>query len=304
MKTNILFMGSSEYSLFILENLATRFPITLVATQPDKQVGRGKKIEPSLIKNKAGELNIPVTQPNKLAEEAFWEALESSVIDLIIVAAYGKILPKKLLEFPKFGCLNVHASVLPRWRGASPIQAAILNGDQQTGVTIIKMDEGIDTGPILSKKSVEILTGETSETLALKLSKIGSELLIDTLPGYLDGKIKPQPQSDLGATYSGLIKKEDGLLDFSQSAGDLEKKIRAYNPWPVCFMEWKKEHLRIYQAKVSNEKQLNQYQHGIKNKYPSIGTSSNDLILIEVQPSGKKRIDGKAFLNGARNWLN
>lgn len=302
MKPNILFMGSSEYSLQILNHLAIKFPIAIVATQPDKPVGRGKKIKPPPVKVGADELNIPVTQPKKLNNEQFWETLKLFEIDLIIVAAYGKILPKKLLDYPKFGCLNVHASLLPRWRGASPIQASILNGDQQTGVTIIKMDEGIDTGPILGKRAIDIDTGETSETLALKLSKIGSELLIDTLPGYLEGEIQPQPQNEQGALYAGLIMKEDGLLDFNQPAEFLEKKIRAYNPWPICFMEWEKELLRVYKAELSNEKQLNQFQHGIYNKYPCVGTSTNDLILLEVQPSGKKRIDGKSFLNGARNW--
>lgn len=295
-------MGSSEYSLLILKNLAKQFSIKLVATQPDKPVGRDKNIRPSLIKVIADELNIPVIQPKKLNDEQFWKTLQAYDIDLIVVAAYGKILLKKLLEYPRFGCINVHASLLPRWRGASPIQAAILNGDRQTGVTILKMDEGIDTGPILSKRAIDIDARETSETLALMLSKIGSKLLSDTLPGYLEGKIQPQPQSDHGATYAGLIKKEDGLLDFNQPAEYLEKKIRAYNPWPICFMGWGKDFLRVYKAEVSNEKHFDQFQRGIKNKYPCVGTSTNDIILIEVQPSGKKRIDGKSFLNGARNW--
>ena len=155
MNLHILFMGSSDYSLIILKNLISKFPVKLIATQPDKPIGRGKKIEPALLKVLANDLSIPVIQPVKISEELFRDSIKTYSIDLIIVAAYGKILPKWLLEYPKYGCLNVHASLLPRWRGASPIQAAIMNGDHQTGATIMKMDEGIDTGPILSAQTVK-----------------------------------------------------------------------------------------------------------------------------------------------------
>ena len=297
-------MGSSDYSLIILKDLISKYPVALIATQPDKPAGRGKKIEPAFMKVLAGDLKIPVVQPKKLNDEHFWETINAQSIDLIIVAAYGKILPKELLEFTNLGCMNVHASLLPRWRGASPIQAAILNGDEQTGVTIIKMDEGIDTGPILSMRATTIDISETSKTLSLKLARIGSDLLLDTLPDYLEGKIQAQSQSDAGATYAGLLKKEYGLLDFNQPAMNLEKKIRAYDPWPICYMDWDSTVLRIHKAEVSCEKRLQKFQRGIINNYPSIGTSTNDLILLEIQPSGKNKIDGKSFLNGARNWKN
>ena len=280
MKTKILFMGSSEYSLVILKNLIKKFPVALVVTQPDKPSGRGKRVEPALIKAAANEMNISTLQPKKINDDSFWEIINAHSIDLIIVAAYGKILPKKLLEFPKYGCLNVHASLLPRWRGASPIQAAILNGDTQTGVTIMKMDEGIDTGPVLSDRAINIESSDTSNTLMLKLAQAGSELLVETLPEYLSGKITPQPQNSLQATYTGLLKKEDGILDFSQPAENLERKIRAYNPWPICFMKYESTFIRIHKAEVSNQKSLNQNQRGISHKYPSIGTSTNDLILL------------------------
>ncbi len=304
MSPHILFMGSSDYSLIILKKLISKFFVELIATQPDKPIGRGKKIEPALIKVLANELNIPVIQPEKISEDLFRNSIISYSIDLIIVAAYGKILPKWLLELPINGCLNVHASLLPRWRGASPIQSAILNGDQQSGATIIKMDEGIDTGPILSARTVNIDAQDTAKTLSSKIALAGSELLTDTLPDYLEGKLLPKTQSEAGVTYAGLIKKEDGFLDFDQPAETLEKKIRAFNPWPVCFFDWNLTLLRVYRAEISNEKKLNKYQKGIYKNYPSIGTSTNDLILLEIQPSGKNKIDGKAFLNGARNWLN
>jgi len=304
MNLHILFMGSSDYSSIILKNLISKFPVQLIATQPDKPIGRGNKIEPALIKILANNLSIPVIQPEKINEELFRNSIKSHPIDLIIVAAYGKILPKWLLEYPKYGCLNVHASLLPRWRGASPIQAAIMNGDQQTGVTIIKMNEGIDTGPILSARTVNIDPDDTGKSLSIKIAQTGSELIIDTLPDYIAGKLLPQPQSDSGATYAGLIRKEDGLLDFNQSAETLEKKIRAFNPWPICFLYWNSTPIRIFNVEISIEKKLGEFQRGIYNNYPSIGTSTNDLILLEIQPTGKKKIDGKAFLNGARNWMN
>lgn len=303
MKRKILYMGSSEYSLTILKNLISEFPIALVATQPDKPAGRGKITEPALLKKAAEELSIPVIQPEKINDNIFWETIQAFSIDLIIVAAYGKILPKRLLDFPEFGCLNVHASFLPRWRGASPIQAAIIHGDRKSGATIIRMDEGIDTGPIISQRAIEIDTCETSQTLSTKLAQLGSDLLLETLPKYLDGRIQPQQQTESKATYSGLIKKEDGLLDFGQSAENLERKIRAFFPWPICYMTLGSEQVRIYKAEATNEKRLEKFQRGIINKYPSVGTATDDLILLELQVAGKKIIDGKAFLNGARNWL-
>jgi len=304
MNPHILFMGSSEYSLIILKKLISKFSVKLIATQPDKPIGRGKKIEPALIKVLADDLNIPVIQPGKVNEDLFRGSIKAYSIDLIIVAAYGKILPKWLLDLPKFGCLNVHASLLPRWRGASPIQAAILNGDQKSGATIMKMDEGIDTGPILNVNTVIVDAQDTAKTLSEKIALAGSELLVNTLPDYLDGKLIPQTQIEQGATYTGLIKKEDGLLNFDQPAEILEKRIRAFNPWPICFFDWNSTILRIYRVEISNEKKLKKFQRGIYKNYPSMGTSTNDLVFLEIQPSGKNKIDGKAFLNGARNWVN
>jgi methionyl-tRNA formyltransferase len=304
MKPKILFMGSSDYSLTILKKLTKAYPVSLITTQPDKPIGRGKKIELSLMKVEGEELKIPVFQPKTIKDEKFLDSVKNYEIDLIVVAAYGKILPKGLLEFPKFGCLNVHASLLPRWRGASPIQASILNGDLRTGVTIIKMDEGIDTGPILGEREIKIGARETSGSLLLKLADLGSSLLIDILPKYLEGIIEFHTQSDDGASYTGLVKKEDGLLNFTDRAEYLERKIRAFNPWPICYINWENIQLRVFAAEVSKEKNLEQGKRGIKDKYPCIGTLTNDLILKEVQPPGKKRIDGKSFLNGARNWVN
>jgi len=156
----------------------------------------------------------------------------------------------------------------------------------------------------LSAKSVNIDPEDTAKTLSMKIALAGSELLVNSLPDYLKGNLIPQAQSESSATYTGLIKKEDGLLDFNQSAETIEKKIRAFNSWPICFFDWNSTFLRIYKVKISNEKKLNKMQRGIYKNYPSIGTSTNDLILLEVQPSGKNKIDGKSFLNGARNWVN
>lgn len=304
MKPNILFMGSSTFSSRILRNLNTHIPVKLIVTQPDKPVGRGNKIEPAMIKLIGEELSIPVIQPIKCSYEEIHDYLIVSKIDLIIVAAYGKILRKQILNFPEFGCINVHASLLPRWRGASPIQSAILHGDSFTGVTIIKMDEGIDTGAVLGNSSLKIEPDETSESLEEKLSILGSHLLIKTLPGYLDGSIIPQQQSNNGASYAELIKKADGLLDFSKPAELLDRQTRALFPWPICFLDWENSYLRVLKTKISNGKKLKEYQRGIQDDFPSIGTSTNDLLLFEVQPPGKKRMDGKSFLNGVKNWKN
>ncbi len=296
-------MGSSEYSLIILKKLLSKYPVSLITTQPDKAVGRGRKIEPALLKDFAVDSSIPVLQPGKINEAHYQNEIKSQSIDLIIVAAYGKILPKWLLEYPKYGCLNVHASLLPRWRGASPVQAAILNGDQSSGATIMRLDEGIDTGPILKSQIVSIDPEDTGKSLMIKIAHAGSEILVNTLPDYLAGKLQPQPQSEVGATFAGLIRKEDGHLDFNQPAEILERKVRAFNPWPVGFFKWDSSLLRVFKVKISNEKRLEKFQRGIYQKLPSIGTSTNDLILLEVQPSGKNIVDGKSFLNGARNWI-
>ena len=295
-------MGSSDFSIPILDALLQNFSVPVVITQPDKPTGRGKKIKPPKIKLFAEEKGLSVYQPPKLIQEEMDMILDRYHIDLIVVADYGKILQPWLLNCPKFGAINVHASLLPKWRGPSPIQAVILQGEDETGVTIMKMDEGLDTGDILSQRSIKVACDDTAETLSKKLSVMGGFLLVETINKYVRNEIKPIPQDSKQATMTKLIKKEDALLDFYQPAEIIERKIRAYNPWPICYFYWDSGYLRVHKAEISEDKILQPGERGIINKYPCIGTSTKAIILKTVQPAGKKIMDGMDFLNGAKNW--
>jgi methionyl-tRNA formyltransferase len=299
----IVFMGSPFYAEVILKALLERFDVIGVVTQPDKKVGRGKTIQSPPVKILSAERTIPCLQPERLSHPDVLDVLRKWDPDLIVVAAYGKILRKDVLEFPRFKCVNVHASLLPKWRGASPIHSAILSGDQKTGVTIMKMDEGIDTGDILTQKEIQIEDNDTTETLTEKLAFAGGQLLVETLPNYFSGIITPLQQNESLASYTRMVAKDDGMLDFSKSAQELERQVRAYIPWPVSFFTWNQSNIRVYKAKVLESSMLSTGQNGIIGKYPCIGTGKNDLQLRKVQAPGKKMMDGKAFLNGTRNWL-
>src|SRR5512142_279203 len=198
----VVFMGSPEFATPILRGLAEKFQVVGVATQPDRPAGRGRQLTPPAVKVLAQELGLPLIQPPKLRAPEAMEQLRAWQPDLIVVAAFGQILRKDVLWLPRFGCINVHASLLPRWRGAAPIQAAILAGDEQTGVTIMQMDEGVDTGPTLAQQALPIGPDDTTGSLAGQLSALGEGLLLETLPGYLSGEIKPRPQKSEGATYA------------------------------------------------------------------------------------------------------
>lgn len=299
----IVFMGSPNYAEVILRELNEKFNVVGVITQPDKRVGRGRSIQSPPVKDFTEDKGIPFLQPKKLTAEEVYNVLSNWSPDVIVVAAYGKILRSRILEFPRFGCVNVHASYLPRWRGASPVQAAILNGDLTTGVTIIRMDEGIDTGDIITQKEIKISEFETTDILTKKLAAIGANLLVDTLPRYINGEIVPEKQLSGIATYAGLIKKQDGLLDFQRSAEELKRQIRAYDPWPICYFDWNGKNVKVYFARVLKSHFLKPGQRGIILKYPCIGTRTFDLQLVKIQIPGKQKINGIVFLNGARNWI-
>ena len=304
MKPKIVFMGSAEFALPILEKLAEQYEIQGVVTQPDRPAGRGKTLTPPPVKTLAQKLNLDIIQPTKLSEPAAWEQLKAWQPDIIIVAAFGQILRAAVLQLPRYGCLNVHASLLPRWRGAAPIAAAILHGDQQTGVTIMKMDEGIDTGPILRQRVIPIFEQDTTQSLSQRLAVEGADLLIETLPDYLNGKCEPIPQDDSQATYAPMIKKEDGFLDFNETAIELWRKIRAYNPWPSAYTLLNQQRLIILEACVHQGKPENSApgQTFILDKKPMIATRDNALELIRLQLAGKKPVSGKQFLNGYPQW--
>lgn len=302
--TKIIFMGSPDFALPTLRALASHYDVIAVVTQPDRAAGRGRSLKPPPVKWLAQELGIDVLQPERLRAPEAVEALRRLAPDLIVVAAYGQILRPEVLSLPPFGCINVHASLLPRWRGASPIQHAILAGDTQTGVTIMKMDEGLDTGPILAQRATPIAGDETAGVLSERLAQLGADLLLETLPDYLSGKIQPQPQPADGVTYAPLLKKEDGRLDLSRSAEELARQVRAFSPWPGAFIEWQGGPLRILSARPSPEKSPGA---GIRLKVQgraALGTGDGILILEEVQPAGRNRMSSQAFLAGARQWIN
>jgi len=298
----IVFMGSPDFALQTLRALHLNYTVVGVVTQPDRAAGRGRDLKPPPVKMLATELEIPVIQPERLSQPEAMDQLRAWVPDVIVVAAFGQILKQDVLDLPKFGCINVHASLLPRWRGAAPINAAILHGDEETGVTIMKMDAGLDTGPILAQRSVRIEPDETAGSLFDKLSMLGADLLLETLPLTFSGKIEPRPQPEDGAIYAGMMKKQEGELDFSQPAEELERKVRAFNPWPGAFFEWGGNRLKVHRASVSRGVKR-QGERLVVDGFPAIGTSEGVLLLKEVQPAGKKRMDGKSFLAGARDWV-
>jgi methionyl-tRNA formyltransferase len=246
-------------------------------------------------------MSIPVMQPEKLRQLDAMEQLLVWNPDLIVVAAFGQILRKDVLDLPRYGCINVHASLLPRWRGAAPINAAILAGDEETGVTIMVMDVGLDTGPMLSKKSIRLTPEDTAGSVFDKLSTLGADLLIETLPDYLSGKLQPIHQPEAGMTYAPMMKKEEGHLNFSHDVRELERRVRAFNPWPGAFMDLDGAFLKVHRARVE-EGNAAEGQRLIIQDQPAVGARGGILVLEEVQPAGKKSMSGKSFLAGARHW--
>lgn len=297
----LVFMGSPDFALPTLRALAENYVVAGVVTQPDRASGRGRELKPPPVKTLAQELGVPVVQPEKLRQPEAMDQLRLWSPDLIVVAAFGQILRKDVLELPPFGCINVHASLLPRWRGAAPINAAILHGDSETGVTIMKMDVGLDTGPILSKRSIPLTQEDTAGSVMEKLSHLGAQLLIETLPGYLSGEIQPLPQPEEGMTYAPMLKKEEGQLDFTQPVEELERRIRAFNPWPGAFMDFDGTLLKIHRAHVEEGTAGAGYRL-VHRDQPAVGAGGGLLVLDEVQPAGKKPMRGRSFLAGARHW--
>ena len=305
MSIRIVFMGSPDFALPSLSALAAarNYQVVGVVTQPDRASGRGRELKAPPVKTLALELNIPVMQPEKLRASEAMDQLRAWNPELIVVAAFGQILKKDVLDLPRHGCINVHASLLPCWRGAAPINAAILHGDEETGVTIMQMDVGLDTGPMLASKSIRIKPDDTAGSVIQALSTLGADLLIETLPDYFSGKLTPQPQPAQGDTYAPMLKKEDGLLNFTRPAIELERRVRAMNPWPSAWFEWNGNLLKVLRAStVSGDKSLVSGSRFTVEGRPAVQSAEGALVLDEVQPSGKKVMLGKSFLAGAREW--
>ena len=301
MNNRIVFMGSPEFAVPILEGLADKFEVVGVVTQPNRPSGRGKVLTSPPVKMLADKLGLPVMQPVKLRVPEAFEQLSNWKPDAIVVAAFGQILRQNVLDLPPCGCINVHASYLPRWRGAAPIQAAILHGDAFTGVSIMRMDAGIDTGPVFTQVKEPISADDTSETLSRRLAQLGKSTLLEVLPVILSGELLPKEQSG-EATYISMMTKENGLLDWSKPAAALERQVRAYHDWPGTFTFWQEQMLKVRQAKVLESTKEQMGTRFVQQGLPAVATSEGALCLVEVQPAGKKWMSGKDFLNGNPNW--
>lgn len=296
-------MGSPAFAVPSLRALATKFDVVGVVTQPDRHSGRGRALLPPDIKTVAVELNIPYIQPEKIRDEEAMRSISHWQPDMIVVAAYGQILSQNILDLAPAGSINVHASLLPRWRGAAPIQASILHGDTETGITIMLMDAGMDTGPILSQQVVQIGDDETAGELSIRLSHIGADLLMNTLPGFINGTVHPTPQNDEDATYAPLLRKSDGLIDFTIPAAKLCRQVRAFEPWPSSFFQWQQLRIVVRKA-ISIEWKPSVPGSVIEWKgLPGITTSEGLFILEQIQPAGKKSMPAEDFLRGSPSFI-
>jgi len=298
----IVFMGTPDFAVPSLEGLIREHEVIGVVTQPDRPAGRKGKLKAPPIKDVALTHNIPVMQPLKIRKKAAVEELMQWEADLYIVAAFGQILPQKVLDIPQYRCLNVHGSLLPRWRGAAPIHASIRAGDAETGVTIMKMDAGLDTGDMLTKAVIPIDAQETGQSLHDKMAIVGADLLIQTLPDYLAGKITPEVQNEDLVTYAPQMKKEDGLIDWSDSAQAIDRHVRAYTPWPGTFTHWNGNTIKVHKGKAIDGKA--DVGKVIENNGSiAVGTGNGLYQLESVQISGKKRMAIADFMNGYGDFI-
>ena len=302
MNLRIVFMGSPDFALPSLTALTQTFNVVGVVTQPDRPAGRGRKIQTPPVKTLARSYELPIMQPPSLKNPEAFEQIQALSPDVIVVAAFGQILKETILQLPKYGCINVHASLLPRWRGAAPVQAAVLH-DEISGVTIMKMDRGLDTGPILSQRSTPITDEMTAGMLFDRLAQMGAELLVDTLKKYVMGEIHPHPQEEAQATNAPRLRKEDGRLDFNQPAAFLARQVRAYNPWPGSSSYFDGDLLKIFQAHAIHFADAIPGKRYVVGHKPAWGTQVGLLVLDEVQAAGKTRMPGDVFLHGTRDWI-
>ncbi|MDY3238813.1 MAG: methionyl-tRNA formyltransferase [Anaerovoracaceae bacterium] len=299
MKT--VFMGTPDFAAVVLDSVVKAgFEVGYVITQPDKARDRGKKIQFTPVKEKALEYGLEVLQPEKVRENAaLLEQLQEYRPDIIIVVAYGQILPKELLELPELGCVNVHASLLPKLRGASPIQNAIVTGETVTGVTIMQMGEGLDTGDMLTQVEVEI-GRMNGEQLHDALAEAGAKLLVETLPKLEAGQITPQPQDDSQSTYAGLIRKADGKIDFRKTPEEIERLIRGFDPWPGAFCDCSGTVMKLWAAQPLNQTCEQEPGTVLRTGEEGMDVSCGGRILrvTEIQMPGKKRVFVKDYLRG------
>ena len=294
----VVFMGTPDFSVPVLDALIKNTNVVLVVTQPDKLVGRKKELTASPIKKLAIENNIEVFQPAKIRED-YQEIIEKNP-DIIITCAYGQIIPKVLLDLPKLGCVNVHASLLPKYRGGAPIHRCLINGDDKTGITIMYMDEGMDTGDIIKKREYIIKEEDNVGTLHDKLSVIGAELLIETLPSIIDGSRERIKQNDEEATIARVIKREDERLDFNNTNREILNHIRGLNPWPLAHIKIDGLEVKVLEAYAEEYNKDKTNGEIVEIKKDAIGIKSTDGIvyITKIKPFGKKVMSVKDYLNG------
>lgn len=315
----IVFMGTPDFAVPALKALAesAKHEVSLVVTQPDRPRGRSGKPAPSDVKLCAEQYGIPVFQPEKVREEAAVERLRRENADIFVVAAFGQLLPKTILEMPRFGCINIHGSLLPAYRGAAPVQWAVLDGQKEAGDTIMQMNEGLDTGDILMQESIPLSADETAGSLYDKLSSMGGPLLLKALDAIEAGTVTPVPQGDSGTHYAKMLRKEMGNIDWTKSAEEIGRLVRGLNPWPSAYTHWNGKMLKIWMAEPVTQEELSALgcdeKNGMDLKETQPGTvmivtkdtlmvQTGDglLALTELQMEGKKRMPVQAFLMGCR----
>lgn len=298
----VAFAGTPRFAAEALAALiAARFEVVLVLTQPDRAAGRGMALQHSAVKDLALGHGIPLHQPATLRSPESWEPIRAAGADLMVVAAYGLILPQAVLDLPRLGCVNIHASLLPRWRGAAPIQRALLAGDTETGITIMRMEAGLDTGPMLATRAVKIAARETAASLHDRLAVLGAQLIVETLPAYAAGRVAPAAQPDEGVTYAHKIDKSEARLDWRAPADRLDRAVRAFNPVPGATAHFHGSPWKIWDAHVLP---------GVRGEAGKIleanatgivaGCGSDALRLLELQRPGGKRLPARDFLAGFR----
>jgi len=298
---NIVYMGTPEFSVGPLRELVKHYNVSLVVTQPDRKVGRKQEIKYSPVKEFALENNIEVFQPEKIRED--YQKVLDKKPDLIITCAYGQIIPKEILDYPKYKCINIHASLLPKYRGGAPIHHAIINGDEYTGITIMYMDEAMDSGDILYQEKIKIEENDNVGTMFNKLSDLGSKMIIDFLPKFLNGEITPIKQNADEVTYAYNISKEDEKIDFNNNSKDIFNKIRGLNPFPVSYTLLDDKRVKLYASRIGSSNKngeigeiIHIYEDGI-----GIKTKDGEIIITELQFEGKKKTLAKEYINGLQN---
>lgn len=295
----IVFMGTPDFAVPCLQALLDHGETVVgVFTQSDKPKGRGYQMTPPPVKELAVSKGIPVFQPKTLRDEAVFEELKALDPELIVVVAYGKILPKNVLDLPKFGCINVHASLLPKYRGAGPIQWAILNGEKVTGVTTMYMGEGIDTGDMLEKASLEIGPDETADELRDRLSRLGAELLISTVEKAEKGELHPEPQNDAEVTRAPMLTREMSLLDFSKPAVEIHNQIRGLSSWPAAYTVYQGKRMKVYRSRLAAGK--GEPGQLLDPKRFIVACGEGAVELTEVQYEGSRKMSGEEFLRGKK----